>query len=92
MPNSKQTADRHQREARRLLEQAQSAVDLETRDLLIDLCEQELVAAVSARHSKMRPLLKRSLERRKTMRRKSDILLALGQGMQTEEKKGPYFA
>jgi hypothetical protein len=45
----KSNASTHRGNARQYLEQAQLTTDLETRRLLIGLCEQELVAAVAAR-------------------------------------------
>jgi len=42
-------ADKHRRMARRYLKEAQAADDLERRQALVDLCEQELLAAVVAR-------------------------------------------
>jgi hypothetical protein len=42
-------ADNHRRKARRYLERAQATADLEGRQALLKLCEQELVAAAAAR-------------------------------------------
>ena len=42
-------ADGHRRKAREYLDQAQGTTDLEKRQELLNLCEQELQAAVTAR-------------------------------------------
>ena len=68
MGNRNRIANNHQRKAREFLAQAQTATDLDTQKKLVELCEQELVAAVAARVG-----LRSEIERRKARRRSSDV-------------------
>jgi hypothetical protein len=73
MANPNRIANTHQRKARQFLEQAQRATDLGAREKLLNLCEQELVAAVSARHGELEPAIPPKIDRRKAKRRSSDV-------------------
>jgi hypothetical protein len=66
-------ADSHQRKARRFLEQAQNAPDPLTRERLVNMCELELVAAVSARHGVLESAIPPQNDRRRGRRRSSDV-------------------
>ena len=49
VPEMERKANDHRRHARQYLEHAKDTTDPDTRKVLIDLCENELVAAVAAR-------------------------------------------
>jgi hypothetical protein len=68
MGHQNRSANNHQRKARQFLAQAQDATDLDRRQKLVNLCEQELVAAVAARRGE-----RSGIDRRKARRRSSDV-------------------
>jgi hypothetical protein len=72
MSHANRAANNHRRKARRLLEQAQKAADMDSQQRLLDLCERELVAAVSARYGELEPVLSPKIDRRKAQRRSSN--------------------
>ena len=72
MGHQNRIANNHQRKAREFLAQAQTATDLDTRQKLVNLCERELVAAVSARHGKPSAISPKP-DRRTARRRSSDV-------------------
>ena len=72
MDRQGQDANDHRSKAQHYLVQAQQATDPETRQELLALCEQELIKAVTARHSEREPGLIPRTDRRKVTRRSSD--------------------
>ena len=65
---SDRKANDHRRKARRYLEEARETTDLNRRQELLNLCEQELAAAAATRHGEAQALDVPKPNRRKKVR------------------------
>jgi len=61
-------ADDHRRKAQRYLEEATDTTNLDRRQQLLNLCEQELAAAATNRHGEAKALAIHKPDRRKRRR------------------------